>query len=81
MGNPIAEQHAEQFVGSDAVAKYLTARGWTRDADLPVWHRSVPGMRTPKPEEDAFAWQVADDRSSGREIVSLEFRPKLSSSK
>ena len=68
------EQHSEHFAGSDAVAKYLTARGWIRDADLPVWHRSVPGMRTPKPEEDAFAWQVAEDRSRGLEIVSLAAR-------
>ncbi len=75
MPEPNYQQIPEHFEGPDAITKYLTARGWTRDADLPVWHRTVPGMRTPKPEEDAFAWQVAEDRSRGLEIVGLEFRP------
>jgi hypothetical protein len=66
-------QQLELFTGPDTVSSYLRARGWIKDADLPVWHRAEP-RKLSRSGQDAFAWQIAEDRSCGLEIVGLTFR-------
>ncbi len=63
-------QASEVFTGADLIASYLTERGWTKDADLPIWHRTEP-RELSRSEQDAFAWQIAEDRSNGLQVVGL----------
>jgi hypothetical protein len=72
MLNQTGNQQLELFTGTDALAGYLRARGWIKDADLAVWHRTEP-RKLSRSEQDAFPWQIAEDRSSGLEIVGLRF--------
>jgi len=70
MRTQTGDQQLELFNGTDVLASYLRARGWTKDADLPIWHRTEP-RELSRSEQEAFAWQIAEDRSGGLEIVGL----------